>query len=143
LSLSTSNRLELAQVDFWPGKSAFVPRNRLYSEATDVEQIEDYSYRMAHSTFPNLGYNTFQNKKLTKAWGDRLVELEKEYVKKDPDLKSRIEKFGEGLGAVVEEEVEATPSANAKTTCSHCGSEIRRKDLSRHKRTLKCINYEK
>ena len=75
--------------------------------------------------------------------GKPISRIGKKYVKKDPNFQSRIEKFGEGFGSVVEEEVEATPSANVKTTCSHCGSEIRRKDLSRHKRTLKCINYEK
>jgi hypothetical protein len=124
----------------WIRKSA---ATTLWETATDVEQIEDYSYRMAHSKFTNLGYNTFKNKKLTKAWGERLVELEKEYVKKDPNFQSRIEKFGEGFGTIVEEEVETTPSANVKTTCSHCGASVRKKDLARHRRTLKCINYEK
>jgi len=105
-----------------------------------VEQIEDYSYRMAHSTFTNLGYNTSKNKKLTKAWENRLVELEKEYVKKDPNFKSRIEKFGAGMENKIVEEPVAYPT-NVKPICSHCGLSVRKKDLARHKRTIKCINF--
>jgi len=97
---------------------------------------------MGHSAYTNLGYNTFKNKKLTKKWETRLIELEKEYIKKDPDLKSRIVKAGKGLKNKIVEKPVANP-ANVKTTCSHCGSEIRRKDLSRHKRTKTCMNYQK
>jgi len=122
----------------WIRKSA---STTLWDTATDVEQIEDYSYRMAHSTFTNLGYNTFKNKKLTKEWGNQLVELEKEYVKKDPNFKSRIEKFGEGLAAVVEEEVEATPSANVKTTSSHCQASVRKKDQMHDDDDDDCFYY--
>jgi len=113
----------------------------LWENAQNVEEIEDYADRMSHSKFTNLGYNTFKNKKLTKEWETRLIELEKEYVKKDPNFKSRIQKLGEGLGTVNEEKVEATPTANVKTTCSHCGLSVRKKDLARHKRTIKCINF--
>jgi len=115
----------------------------LWENAGNVEEIEEFADRMGHSPFTNLSYNTFKNKKLTKEWETRLVELEKEYIKKDPKFKSRTEKSGEGLTTVNEEKVEATPTVNVKTICTHCGSEIRRKDLSRHKRTLKCVNYEK
>jgi hypothetical protein len=95
---------------------------------------------MGHSPFTNLSYNTFKNKKLTKEWETRLIELEKEYIKKDPSFKSRIEKAGEGLKNEIVEEPVANPT-NVKTTCSHCGLSVRKKDLARHKRTIKCINF--
>jgi len=115
----------------------------LWENAGNVEEIEEFADRIGHSPMTNLGYNTFKNKKLTKEWETRLVDLEKEYIKKDSKWKSRIEKSGEGLTTVVEEEVEATPSANVETTYSYCGSKIRRKDLARHKRTKTCMNYQK
>jgi len=114
----------------------------LWENAGNVEEIEEFADRMGHSPFTNLSYNTFKNKKLTKEWETRLIELEKEYIKKDPKFKSRIEKAGEGLKNEIVEKPVANPT-NVKTTCSHCGSEIRRKDLSRHKRTKTCMNYQK
>ena len=104
----------------------------LWENAENVEEIEEYSDQMAHSKFTNLGYNTFKNKKLTKEWGNRLVELEKEYIKKDPNFKSRIEKAGEGLKNEIVDKPVANPT-NVKRTCSHCNASIRKKDLSRHK----------
>ena len=97
---------------------------------------------MTTHKFTNLGYNTFKNKKLTKEWETRFIKLEKQYIKKDPNFKSRIEKLGEGLKNEIVEEPVANP-ANVKTTCSHCNASIRKIDLSRHKKTIKCINYEK
>jgi hypothetical protein len=112
----------------------------LWENAGNVEEIEEFADRMGHSPFTNLSYNTFKNKKLTKEWETRLIELEKEYIKKDPSFKSRIEKAGEGLKNEIVEEPVANPT-NVKTTCSHCGLSVRKKDLARHKRTIKCINF--
>jgi hypothetical protein len=112
----------------------------LWENAGNVEEIEEFADRMGHSPFTNLSYNTFKNKKLTKEWETRLIELEKEYIKKDPNFKSRIEKAGEGLKNEIVEEPVANPT-NVKTTCSHCGLSVRKKDLARHKRTIKCINF--
>jgi len=68
-----------------------------------------------------------------------LVELEKEYIKKYPKFKSRIETPGEGMENKIADEPVANPT-NVKTTCSHCGLSVRKKDLARHKQTIKCMN---
>ena len=84
---------------------------------------------------------------------DKIAEQRKDYYKQNKDkIKERNKKWGENnkewyveyqkkYNELNKEKIKA--NKNEKIKCDNCGREITRNNLSTHKRSLRCQNYNK
>jgi len=78
------------------------------------------------------------NKKKLLEKGKEYKETNKEKIKQyREDNKEKAKQYRENNKEKILEQ------AKQKVICDHCGSEIRKSDIARHKKTKKCINFKK
>jgi len=94
---------------------------------TDKEWYEDNKEKIAEKA-----------KKYRNANKEQILERGKKYYE---DNKEQLAEYQKIYRDVNREQI--NEKAKEKVICDHCGCEIRKSDISKHKKTKKCINFVK